>query len=225
MRIVICFGVLGSLAQEGVKVVVSRDRRVVGGFNFQFALQSYVTDCVGNGNIFSVKALKNLFHDAGAQNRSAIFRVFDPEAELQIDAVVAKAGNHSPRRRGGKNSCLTFGDVDQYRQRAVDVTFIADTGFNGCHRCPISEGEVLDVLGDKRFIRDDHLFAGKIAKHGVTSFDLSDFSVKAIDFHGITDFHGVIKQNDETGNIVGGDFLKTKPQTDTDGAAKNTQNG
>ena len=70
-------------------------------------------------NAFFVKPLPNGEQDVGEQSAKAVFGVVHPEADAQVDAVVAKSQQQGGGRRVGADTFLRGGGFAQnvHRQR------------------------------------------------------------------------------------------------------------
>ncbi|MND88304.1 hypothetical protein D3C80_803250 [compost metagenome] len=129
----------------------------------------------------------------------------DLDTLLQIDQI-------NLRCRIIKHQRTAFGGIGQ------DLGHFFAVGFCRCRYGQYHTSQVVrqrpvnELLGDKRFVRHDDLFAIPVRNGGGAGVDLGDGTGQVADRHGITNADRFFKQDDQAGDKVGEDLLHTKAQ-------------
>ncbi|MPN22968.1 hypothetical protein SDC9_170353 [bioreactor metagenome] len=106
------------------------------------------------------------------------------------------------------------GQQDLRHLFAVHIGWGRNGQHHACHG--IRQRPVDELLGDKRFVRHDDLFAVPVADGRRAGIDLRYAACQIANGHGVTNTNRLFKQDDQAGDKVGENFLQTKAQTDAE---------
>ena len=160
----------------------------------------------------------------------AFLRIGDPEAQLQVEAVVVEAHHARHRRRIAQDARLTLGRLQQHCERFFRIALVADAHRQLQAHARIGVAPVDDRVRDQVLVRHQRLDAVAIAHHDVTAAQLlhpaeplGAGAGRAGEADDVAGLDRAVHQQHEAADEIRRDRLQAEAEADADRAGEHVQ--
>jgi hypothetical protein len=146
-----------------------------------------------------------------------------PNAQVEVETVIAIVGKHHIGRRGFEYRAMFPGDLKQESADLLDIGVVADTDWQMHAYLRVIGREVGDGIINEVGVGHDDDDVVIRANPGGAGSDADDVAEGFLDLDAVADADGLLNEQNEPRDEVGHNILKAKTDADADSAADDNE--
>ena len=145
--------------------------------------------------------------NVGPQSRGAFFGVGNPEVRRQFNTVGSEVRQNGVGRRIDQHARLFSDDIGHELNDFINVGAVVNAHHDGRTSRTQQVRGIANAAGDEILVRDNRYAAVVSLNRCVARLDVRHNTFNAGNVHQVSDFDALIQKNNESADVVRGNFL------------------